>query len=228
MIRSVEFTEEKNLHAPALPETPLVLPPVWGYAFIMENPELIQVLDYILNRCDEASIEAVAEAVVRRRRQLKLFGGSLNIPDPRRMARELSGKISGSVAGGMSGLRQSIQDMTIRLIRQEAPELTDEQVEELCRAWIPGGKEDGGSPARESSRLPRDLLVSMIDQFVSFSLGSMNAAEEKNLRKDLGAWPERYWKAFPPVLRLIINDYLKNEIDEKEFNRKIGIALETF
>jgi hypothetical protein len=194
----------------------------------MENPEMIQVLDYILNRCDEVSIEAVAEAVVRRRRQLKLFGGSVNIPDPGRMAKELTGKITGSVGAGMKGLRESIRDMTIRLIRQEAPELTDEQVEELTRAWIPGGKEDGGSSAGGGSRLPRDLLASMIDQFVSFSLGTMNTAEEKKLRSELGTWPERYWKAFPPVLRLIINDYLKNAIDEKEFNQKIGIALETF
>jgi hypothetical protein len=192
--------------------------------FIMENPELIQVLDYILNRCDEVSIEAVAEAVVRRRRQLNLFGGSLDIPDPRRMARELSGKLSGGVSAGMDGLRKSIREMTTRLIRQEAPELTDEQAEELTRAWIPGS-EEGGS---EESRLPRDLLASMIDQFVSFSLGTMNPAEEKKLRSGLGAWPERYWKAFSPVLRLIINDYLKNKISEEEFNRKIGITLEMF
>ncbi|MDR2133702.1 MAG: hypothetical protein LBP27_01245 [Treponema sp.] len=192
----------------------------------MENPELIQVLDYILNRCDEASIDAVAEAVVRRRRQLVLFGGSLNIPDPQRMARELSGKINGSVSAGMAGLRKTIQDMTIRLIRQEAPELTDAQVEELTRAWIPGGR-DEDSPAEGGGRLPRDLLASMIDQFVSFSLGTLGRAEEKKLRDDLGSWPERYWKAFPPVIRLIVNDYIKNEIDEKEFNRKIGIALET-
>jgi hypothetical protein len=142
------------------------------------------------------------------------------------MARELSGKISGNVTGGMAGLRKSIREMTIRLIRQEAPELTGEQIEELARAWIPGGS-DEDSPAGAGGRLPGDLLASMIDQFVSFSLGTLSRAEEQKLRDDLGAWPERYWKAFPPVIRLIINDYIKNEIDEKEFSRKIGIALET-
>jgi hypothetical protein len=189
------------------------------------NPELIQTLDYILNRCDEAAIEVLAEAVVRRRRQIAMFGGAINIPDPQRMAEEINSRISGSIASGVGGLRKSIRDMTIRLIRQEAPELSDEQVEELTRTWIPG---DESAPAREenSSKLPKDLLASMIDQFVSFSLGNMGKGEEAKLREDFGSWPERYWKAFPPVIRLIIDDYLKDEITEKEFIQKIGIALE--
>jgi hypothetical protein len=41
----------------------------------------------------------------------------------------------------------------------------------------------------------------------------------------MGAWPERYWKAFPPVIRLIISDFLKGGLSEGEFNSKIGTAL---
>jgi hypothetical protein len=53
----------------------------------------------------------------------------------------------------------------------------------------------------------------------------MDAAEEQGLRKELGAWPERYWKAFPQVIRLLITDYLKNEISEREFRSRLDTAL---
>jgi hypothetical protein len=188
----------------------------------MANADLALVLDDILNRCDVNSIEVVSAAVVRRRRDLAMFGGATNIPDPQRMARELSGKIN--IGSSIEGLKQSVREMTVRIIRQEAPELSDEQVEELTRAWIPGeGESSGGSGS--GSKLPSDLLGSMIDQFVSFSQGTMSKAEDKKLRDEMDSWPERYWKAFPQVVKSIITDYLKDKITEKEFNSKMGIAL---
>ncbi len=48
----------------------------------------------------------------------------------------------------------------------------------------------------------------------------------KQLRSEMGAWPERYWKAFPAVVRSIVTDYLKDRISERDFSSKINIALE--
>jgi len=190
----------------------------------MANQELVTVLDYILNRCDEASIDVVAEAVVRRRRDLALFGGSVNMPDPKRLAKEMDSQINASIKAGTEGLRQSIRDMAVQIIRREAPELNDEQIAELTGSWIPEpGKKNKGRPA---SKLPRDLLASMIDQFVSFSRGTMYDSDVKQLESEFGDWQKRYWKAFPPVIRSIINDYLKETISEKDFSSKISIALE--
>jgi hypothetical protein len=176
-------------------------------------------LDYLLNRCDEASIEAVAAAVVRRRRDLALFG-SQRIPDPRKLARSLSSGIS--IGPGLEGLKEAVRSMAVRIIRQEAPELTEDQINELTRAWIPGnqtGAQDGPGP------LSPDLLSAMVDQFVSFSQGRMSKAEDAGLRAEMDAWPERYWKAFPPVIKLIITDLLNGEIDEGEFQAKLETAL---
>ena len=184
----------------------------------MANPELVRVMDYILNRCDEKSIDAVAAAVVRRRRDLTMFGGAANLPDPKKMARELSEQIS--TGASIEGMREAVRDMAVKIIRQEAPELNEEQIAELTSAWIPGR---GG--ARSSDELPPDMLLEMVDQFVSFSTGSMSNAEENKLRQEIGAWPERYWKAFPEVVKLIVKDYLDGEIGEKEYRSKIAAAL---
>jgi hypothetical protein len=186
----------------------------------MADPELVKVLDYILNRCDEGAIEAVSAAVVRRKRNLAMFGGMGRLPDPKRMAKELASQINANVT--IDGLTGTVRNMAARIIKQEAPELDDGQVEDLLRAWVPGA--DGkGSSAGEG--IPAGLLLSMIGQFIAYSLGNMDPAEERELRAEIGAWPDRYWKAFPRVVQLIISDYLRGEINEKEFNARIGAAL---
>jgi len=206
-----------------------------GYADYMANPELVRALDYILNRCDEKSIEAVAAAVVRRRRELTMYGGASAIPDPARMAKQMSTQLN--LDGAMEGLRKSIQDYAVRIIRQEAPELSEAQIEELTSNWIPRNSSSGnsssgngssgeqGAGSRAKGGLSRDLLASMIDQFITFSLGQMEQEEDTALRNEMGPWPDKYWKSFPQVIRLLITDYLKGEIKEEDFNTRIGLAL---
>jgi len=188
----------------------------------MTDPGLLQALDYILNHSNGASIEALAEAVVRRRRDLTIFSAVGDMPDPQRMAKEITEKINEGVGGSLESMRSSVQDMIIKLLKQHAPELNDKQINELCQAWLPDGV---GTKKGLQSGLPPDVLLSMIEQFVSFSHGEMKKSVDKGLREEMGAWPERYWNAFPPVIRQIITDYLKNKITEKEFKSRIVIAL---
>ena len=206
----------------------------------MAKEELVRTLDYILNRCNEQEIEAVAAAVIRRRRDIAMFGSMPVAPDPRRLAKELSSQLN--IEGSIEGLKNSVRDYAIRIIKQEAPDLTERQIEELTRAWIPeaktsqakasqarggygaaGGKRQAGDSGES---IPRDLLASMIDQFVSFSLGRMEEEEDRALRREMGPWPDKYWKAFPQVIRLLITDFLKGEIDESDFNTRMGLALQ--
>ncbi|MCL1928108.1 MAG: hypothetical protein FWG07_04885 [Treponema sp.] len=181
----------------------------------MANSELVRVMDYILNRCDRKSIEAVAAAVVRRRRELDMFGDSM--PDPKKMARELSGQINAGAS--IEGMRETVRNMAVRIIRQEAPELTDEQIAELTAAWIPN------RTANPSGSVPPEMLLEMVDQFISFSTGQMSKADDIKLRNEIGAWTERYWKVFPEVIKIIIKDYLNGEITEKAYRSKIAAAL---
>ena len=189
----------------------------------MANQELVNALDYILNRCNEQDIDVVAAAVVRRRRDIAMFGNIPTAPNPRNLAKDISAQFN--IEGSMEGLRKSIQEFTIRTIKQQAPDLTDEQIEELTRAWIPDGRR---SKQTQSSGpgIPQDLLASMVGQFVSFSLGRMEEEEDRALRREMGPWPDKYWKSFPQVIRLLLTDFLKGEIDENDFNIRIGLALQ--
>jgi hypothetical protein len=180
----------------------------------MADSELVKALDFILNRCDEAAIEAVAAAVVRRRRDLAMFGGKGKLPDPKRMARDLASRID--AGGSMGFIRETVRDTALRIIQQEAPELSEAQTEALIDSWVPGPEE---------IQAPPGVLTAMIGQFAAYSRGGMDAAEDESLRAQFGAWPERYWKAFPQLVRLIIGEYLRDEISEAEFYSKIQTAL---
>ena len=186
----------------------------------MVNQELVKTLDYILNRCNEQDIEAVAAAVVRRRRDIHMFGSMPIAPDPKRLAEEMSSQLD--IEGNIEGLKKSVRDYAIRTIRQQAPELTDKQIEELTQTWIP---EKSGPGKKTKNTVSKDILSSMVDQFVSFSLGRMEEEEDAALRKEMGPWPDKYWNSFPQVIRLLVKDFLKGEIEENEFNTRIGLAL---
>jgi len=189
----------------------------------MAKQELVQTLDFILNRCNERDIEAVAAAVLRRRRDIAMFGSMPAIPNPGDLAKELSAQLN--IEGSIEGLKNSVKDYAIRIIKQQAPELTDRQIEELTRSWIP----NQAAPGRDSPKgqaVPGNVMASMVDQFVSFSLGRMEEEEDKALRSEMGPWPDKYWKAFPQVIRLLITDFIKGEINEKEFNTRMGLALQ--
>jgi hypothetical protein len=170
----------------------------------MASQELVKTLDYILNRCTERDIEAVAAAVVRRRRDIAMYGNMPIAPNPRAMAEELSSQLN--IEGSIEGLKNSVRDFAIRIIRQEAPELTDRQIEELTRAWLPDvGPKTRAAKGRRSSNdqsIPQNALASMVTQFVSFSLGRMEEEEDNALRSEMGPWPDKYWTAFPQVIRL--------------------------
>jgi hypothetical protein len=197
----------------------------------MANQELVRTLDFILNRCNERDIEAVAAAVVRKRRDIAMSGSMPVAPDPRSFAAELTAQLN--IEGNIEGLKNSIRDYAIRIIKQQAPELSEDQIQELTSSWIPerkgavGARKRRGGPSEASKdKLPGDVLASMIDQFVSFSLSRMEEEEDRALRREMGPWPDKYWKSFPQVIRLLITDFLKGEIGENDFNTRIGLALQ--
>jgi len=183
----------------------------------MANPELVRSIDYILNRCTERDLDVVAAAVVKRRRQIALFGETGAIPDPQKLAKNLSAEIN--MSGAIDGMRKQIRDYAINIIKREAPELNDAQIAELTAAWIP-------EPGRSADRggIPKKMLRSMIDQFIDFSLGRMEEEEDAALRAEMGPWPDKYWKSFPKVVRSLISDFLKGQISEKDFMSRMSIA----
>lgn len=194
----------------------------------MADAELVRVLDYILNRSDKNTIEAIAAAVVRRKRDLALFG-SAGLPDPKRWAHQVAADMN--VNASLAGIRDTVRNMVSELLRREAPELSDQERAELLNTWVPlesaGASGKGNRTAKAGSKtLPPDVLTAMVHQFIEYSMGRMPAKEESALRKELGAWPERYWESFPQLIRSLISDYIDGTIDDAAFSQKLVASIQ--
>lgn len=203
----------------------------------MTEAELVRTLDYILNRCDAAEIEAVAAAVVRRKRDLSMFGDA-GFMDPTRWAKKAAADLAGSTGASLKAVRSTVRSLAGDMLRREAPELDEDQIDELLGAWVPesGAASDCGAAGivdvdgearngRQGQASP-DLLVAMAEQFIAYSTGAMSRAEEESLRRELGDWPERYWRSFPGGLRAVVAERLRGQGADASFDSRLRAAAE--
>ena len=115
-----------------------------------------------------------------------------------------------------------IQNFAVDVIRKEAPELSDPQIEELLDAWIP---DSPGGRGKEKPPLPPDVLLTMIRQFVSYSSGTMPPSEQVELEKQIPDWQREYWQRMPESIRTVLTLFLKGTIDSEECWQQIYADL---
>ena len=193
--------------------------------------ELLAVTDYILNRAGGREIELIFAAVERRKTELANGGGHvLSAINPENMAKQMSESINRSIQASLDGVRHTFRDFAADMLQKEAPELTTEQMNMLIDSWIPAsGSYDSKTKSLSQNGkvggLPADVLYGMILQFVSFSIGEMQKREDEELRKNMGNWPEKYWKRFPPSIRQEIKTFLNGETTSGEFRKNITAMI---
>ncbi|MBN2738733.1 MAG: hypothetical protein JXR70_17255 [Spirochaetales bacterium] len=175
--------------------------------------ELFDVLDFILNRADERSLQAVEEALKRRNAQMKGPGGlGMGVG---KMAQNMAQDLQQQLSIPMDGIRQNIRDFVVKMIKQQVPDIPPAQLDILLNEWVPDPNQQRAS--KSGKGLPPDVLYTMVKQFVLFSLQKMSAQEERNIRKEMPNWPELYWAKFPQAVQKLISAFLKGSIDEGAF-----------
>ncbi len=192
---------------------------------------LLAVLDYILNTATIREIDALEAAVERRRKDLTAQSGIISL-DPSKAARKMTEAVNASISASMDGIRSTFRDFAVDLVRREAPELTEAQMNELVESWIPPSSSSSASsrPAFSAERayrglskkglingIPRDVLHEMVSQFVAYSTGTMSLSDESALREAVGDWTTVYWKKFPSEIQQLIRDYLQGELSRSGF-----------
>ena len=215
--------------------------------------ELMLALDYILNRCTVREIDAVATAVERRKRDLVATTG-MNSLDPARAARDMTAAVNKSIESSMEGIRRTFRQYACDMVRKEAPELTEEQMEDLVDSLVgdmptaganlrdslsgtgPGSR-DAANPAGGTAKysglahkglvngVPADVMYEMVCQFVSYSTGSMSLSDESALRAEVGDWTTVYWNAFPREVRACVKGFLSGELNGNEMDERLTELL---
>jgi len=185
----------------------------------MDRDQLYKVVDAILNQATEDDLEVIEAALQRRLGEDEEGGGSSAFQfAPKKIAEESAHSISEQVSYSKSTVRNMIKNFAVDIIRKEAPELSDEQVRELLKAWIPDP--ESATPRaqhKKESNIPFDMMIAMIEQFIEYSEGRLSVRQQAQLRQEMGEWQEKYWKWFPPDIREALSLYLKGTIDKETF-----------
>ncbi|WP_020614096.1 hypothetical protein [Sediminispirochaeta bajacaliforniensis] len=195
----------------------------------MQREELYQVIDAILNHASLAELEVIEKAIERRRGADDggLFGFA-----PGRLAEEMATGMNEQLAGSREMIRKTVVEFVEKMIRSEAPELTERQIEELMAAWMPhsssSSQREKASPRKSADKgnsIPSQMLETMVRQFVDYSLGLMDSRQVRSLEKEMGQWQKRYWEHFPSDIQELIALFIKGAIDQEEFERSLAEYL---
>jgi len=189
----------------------------------MERDELFRLVDAILNKTSEADMEVIQEAIKRReQRSDSDRPGSIS---PERIAMQASQQISNQMSYSRDSIRGMVQKFAADIIRQNAPELSEDQIHELLDEWVPD-PETQQQKEEKGRQLPGDVLITMARQFISFAEGKMPPSEQAKLREEISDWHNSYWEWFPKSVREAIALYLKGIIEEEDCWKQIEAEAE--
>lgn len=203
----------------------------------MKGDTLYDVIAFILNEASEEELEVVRSAL-KRRIEGGRGRGAMGV-DPERIARTTASKINEQLGASLDQIRAMVANFAVDIIRKNAPELDEEQIQDLLDSWIPeSGAKAGRTPATESPesasdsrrspaagahrgrsqagggpRLAPDVILTMVTQFLSYSDESMSVGEQVKLNQEIPDWQRRYWEQFSPRVRELLSLYLRGEID---------------
>ena len=187
----------------------------------MDDRKLYQIVDFILNKAEKPELEVIRSALRKREggdpsEEGATFGQKIG-----KMSREMSESVSEQVGVSEDQIRSTIRGFVTDMIRREAPELRDAQVEELLDEWVPDPRTAGRKGSRPKggpgTAIPPDALLTMIRQFVAHGTGKMTVAEETDLSAAVPGWQKRYWERFSQVSRKLISLYVKGIMNERDF-----------
>jgi hypothetical protein len=183
----------------------------------MSRKELQFILDYILNKADEAEFEVIAKACERRGRDFKAFA-SLGGEGPGAMAKRMASELEKGVGATMESVRGTVRGFVADIIRKNAPEISEEQLAALLDEYAPS---PGTERKREASPIPPEALLGMITSFVDYSRGAMPPSRQRELWESSSRWQDEYWAAFPAEVKALVKAYIEGQLDDETFGTAV-------
>lgn len=179
----------------------------------MSTEKVKDILDFILNTASDAEFNVIIKACERRRKNSVMFAKSGGV-NPEKLASSMSKEISASMGASMDSLRTMVKGYVKEIIVKNAPDITNEQLEMVLQEYMPP---EGKEKNEKDSNVPPDVMASMIAQFVKYSKGAMAPSEQKELWDAEPRWYENYWRLFSGKIRVLIDAYTKNRVDDNTF-----------
>ncbi|OHD71068.1 MAG: hypothetical protein A2W19_08650 [Spirochaetes bacterium RBG_16_49_21] len=171
-----------------------------------------EMIEFILQRATRYELDLLMEALKRRMERET----SLGQLDFQYMARNMAEGFSKKMGMDTENIHRMSRRLVADMIRSEIPGISEEELAVLLDQWL------SGKDAARSSSIPKEMLLAMITQFVSYSTGEMS---EEDKRQFPEGWAGKYWDAFQPDIQRLIKSYLTEKISKDEFWKGIGVCL---
>ena len=166
--------------------------------------------EYLKTATDEERRELNRLLKARDNSNNKLVRQGFNI-DVKNSAKLMAGEINKQFGVTEKNIKKMARNIVADMVLQYKPDISDRELMALVNQMAP-------MSSNKDVKLPKELLKTMIVQFVSYSVGKMTDKEKAQLPK---GWAEKYWGYFSEDIRSLIKAYLKNGIDDNKFWRGI-------
>jgi len=141
----------------------------------------------------------------------------LNI-DIKKSAKVMAGEINKQLGLTEKNVKKMARNIVAQMVIQYKPDINDRELTAIVNHII---QEDRSN---KPDKIPKELLKTMIVQFVSYSFGRMTPEE---IARQPKGWAEKYWGYFPEEIKYLIKAYIKNGISDRKFWLEIERLINT-
>lgn len=167
-----------------------------------EKDNFDKIIKNFLENASSGELEALQKMMIDNEKKTN-SGIDLN---PEKFAKEISSKIKKQVGFTTENIKKTAVGLVISIAKKHQPNITDDQLEYIIEKMVPGYS--------QKAPIPKALLLTMIEQFVSYAIGKM---DQKTINEMPQGWEKKYWENFPEIIQKIIASYIRNEINDTEF-----------
>ena len=169
-----------------------------------DEQNIKKILFDFMNNASEAEIHELRGLLASRKGR---GGGGIGSIESAGLAGKMAADINKQMGFTQENVRRTAVDLVVKLARQKQPNITPAELNALVNEMVPGA-------APPVSKLPPDVMKSMVMNYVLFRKGRLSTQELKGLPN---GWQQKFWDAFPVSIKREINEFLNGRQDAESF-----------
>ena len=174
---------------------------------INQGNELInKIITFILYEADAKALLLIGNAIESRKKTINMKSNSQEL-----IARKTANNITNQLSS-LVNIKEVTREMVRNMILKFSPDITKDHLDLLTDMWTPSTNSQKSSEIEKN--LPREVILTMVKQFLSYSLGMMSIEEQQTLPEN---WSKRYWQAFSLTTQELIKRFINGEIEVDYF-----------
>ena len=147
-----------------------------------DKDEIMDILSRFLKNADPKEIQELNELIKRKKK------GDMISLDISQMAQKMASNIQSQMGLTTKQIKKMARELVATMILQYDQHISEEALYILLDQMVPM------EPPNTGKNMPPEMLMEMVDHFISYSFGRMSETYQSNLPKD---WPQKYWENFP-------------------------------